>query len=306
MRRWPVVVVVSFLLALAAGLVWGVYGDDIRLALALRKCSSVWEKLHDYESDFRVDVKLGPLNPSVSGTVSYLRPHAYKLELGDRTRPGCIVVKRTQTAFVWFPDAKVAVDVEFRRESEGDAVLASQSPAPWVKQLGEGSKFRWVGKGEVSGRPCSVLELVPPQESAESGGSIAAPALGKQFAGIPFVGSWKRTRVSLDRNTGLPIRGEALKSDGAVLFSWTASNVRTNRGLSAGDFELDARGVRVVKRTYDPVHPERLFVPPGKGRSLLRQLGDALEEGAKEYLEGQTGDGSSRSLGGHVIEKLTH
>jgi len=149
---------------------------------------------------------------------------------------------------------------------------------------------------------------VPPQEVTGNGGLIVAPALGKRFADIPFVGSWKRTRVYLDRETGLPIRGEALKSNGAVLFAWSASNVRIDQGLSAGDFELDAKGVRVVKRTYDSAHPERLFLPPERGRSLLRRLGDALEEGAKEYLKDQIGDRSDRdqSLGGHVIEGLTH
>ncbi|MBM3472572.1 MAG: hypothetical protein FJX75_04770 [Armatimonadetes bacterium] len=308
MRGRLAAVALVVLAALAAGVVWRLYGNDIRLTLALRKCSSAWDRLRDYESDFRVDVKLGPLNPSVKGTVAYLKPHSYRLQLGDPGKPDCTVVKTAQNAYVSFPGTRLPLlEVEFAPEAEADSVVAGQLPRPWVEQLGQGSEFQWIGRDEVNGRACTVLELVPPSETTADGGLIVAPALGKQFTGIPLVGSWQRTRVYLDRKTGLPIRGEALKSNGALLFSWTASNVRIDQGLSASDFGLPSAGQRTVNRTYDPAHPERLFLPPERGRSLLRRLGDALEEGAKEYLEGEVGDrdGSGRSLGEHAIDQLT-
>jgi len=307
MRGWVVAAAVFVLLAVAAGVVWGIYGDDIRLALALRKCNAASDRLRDYQSDFRIEAKLGPLNPSVSGTIAYLRPDSYRLELGDPATPDCVLVRTAQAAYVSFPQTDLPVlEVEFPSDEEGDAVVGGQSPLPWIEQLGEGSRFQWVGRDEVSGRPCSVIELVPPTEATADEGLILAPALGRRFADIPLAGSWKRTRVYLDRETGLPIRGEALEDDGGVLFSWTASNVRTNQRLSGAEFTLHATSRRVVKRTYDPAHPERLFLPPTKGHSLLRRLGDALEQGAKGYLEDQIdGGGSDRSLREHVIEGLT-
>ena len=308
MRRWIVVVALGVLLALAAGIVCGVYGDDIRLAIALRQCNAARDRLRDYQSDFRVDAKLGPLNPSVSGTIAYLRPDSYRLELGDPGTPDCVLVKNAQAAYVSFPKTDLpVVEVEFPSDEEADAAVGSQSPLPWVEQLGEGSRFQWVGRDEVGGRRCSVVELVPPTEATADGGLILAPALGRRFADIPFVGSWNRTRVYLDRGTGLPIRGEALKGDGGVLFSWTASNVRVNQRLSDAEFGAAGNSARIIKRKYDPAHPERLFLPPTKGRSLLRRLGDALEQGAKDYLEDQIGgDSSGQSLGEHAIEGLTH
>jgi outer membrane lipoprotein-sorting protein len=307
MRRGIMLAGAIALVALAAGLAWAVYGDSLRAALAIRKCNTAWEKLRDYRSDFRVNVELGPLSATVEGAISYLKPHSYLLELGEPQNRDCIFLEKSATALVYFPDAGAAVEVEFAG-GEGQSVASSQSPRPWVEQLGQGTEVKWIGADEVNGRRCSVLELVPRPEITESGGAIAAPALGKRFADVPFVGSWKRTRVYLDRRTGLPIRGEALRSNGALLFEWTATNVQVNRGLSDGDFELDMKGVRVIKRKYDPAHPERLFVPPAKGRSLLKQFGEALEEGAKQYLKeqvGGSGDGG-KSLGEHVLDQLTH
>jgi hypothetical protein len=191
---------------------------------------------------------------------------------------------------VYFPGLKVAVQVEFAR---GDAVsvVSSQSPRPWLDQAAEATEVQWVGKRRVNGRKCAVLEFAPPSGSREDGLSTVSPALGARFADVPLIGDWKRTRLYLDDATGLPIRGEALKDNAAVLFSWTAANPQVDTGLTAQDFEFQPpEGVRVVKRTYDPAHPERLFLPPGKGRSLLRRLGDALEEGARDYLEGDAGE----------------
>ncbi|MBM3501748.1 MAG: hypothetical protein FJX74_24095 [Armatimonadetes bacterium] len=284
--RWQRVAVVGIgVVAVAAGIAAFVYQDQIRVALALWRCGAAWKRLRDYESDFRLEVRLGPLETTVRGHALYLKPDFYRLELGDPVEPRCVVVKRERTTCVSFPGTDLPlIEAQFPSDADGAAIAGSQSPLPWIEQLAWGGELRWVGQGTVDGRPCSVLELTIPAEVASDGRRMAAPALGSRYADLPFVGEWRRTRVYLDAETALPIRGEALKANGALLFSWTASNVQVDRGLSASDFNLHTTSPRVLKRTYDPAHPERLFLPPGTGRSLLRRLGDVLEDEVKEYL----------------------
>ena len=299
--RWGRVVGVALIgVVLAGGVVGYVYRDPIRVALAVRRCNAAWDNLRDYQSDFRVSVEFGPLRPSVKGRVAHLRPDAYRVDLGGETQPTCRVYASEQSTSVYFPEAKVAVRVRMR-EAEPAAVVGSQSPQPWLDQLAEATDVRWIGRDTVDGRPCGVFEFFPSSDGTDAGAAVATPALGRPLQDLPLLGDWTRTRVYLDDETGLPIRGEALDEDGGVLIRWTASNPQIDRGLSPRDFRFTPpKGVRIVEREYDPEHPERLFLPPDRGRSLLRRLGDALEAEAKEQLEGEPG----KSLGEHVLDEF--
>ena len=105
------------------------------------------------------------------------------------------------------------------------------------------------------------------------------PMLGERFRKVPFSRDWASTRLYLDRELGLPIRGEALKADGSPLLVWNARNLRVNIGLTQSDFRFQPEpGVKVLKRRYDPDHPEDLLIPPGKRREYLDRLERALRE----------------------------
>jgi len=222
-------------------------------------------------------VELGPRIVSAEGTVSYRKPGSYRIEIGGEDRSDCRIVGAGETAWVYFPDAETAVRVEFL---QGDvaSVLDDQSLKTWVDQAGEGLQARWLGTDTASHRKCDVIELLPPQQATENGLPVLAPAVGRRLGKVPFVGSWKRTRVYLDRKTHLPIRGDALKESGALVFTWRVRNLQVNPGLPESDFQFDPpKGVTVLQRKFDPEAPWTVFLPPVGHRSWLDRARDVLE-----------------------------
>ncbi len=289
MKKIVVVLVVVAILAIVGAVVWGVFGTSIRTATLLRKCQRAWDGLEDYKGDFEVSVEVGSISLPVRGTMWYMHPESYRLDLGGKQKKACSVYVHGDAAWLYVPGKKVAFEVQFTDFSPPE-VMRDHSVKPWVDQARNGSELELLESENFDGRACSVVEITPTQAAKAAGVRSAVPALGKRFDDSLFLGKWKRTRIYIDDETGLPTRAIALKENGGTLFSWAATDLEVNEGLDESDFAfVPPDGVKVRQRKYDPDHPESLFLPPeAKDSTLDKILGvveSGLEEGLKDIAE---------------------
>jgi hypothetical protein len=271
---WASIAVATLLLVVA----WLRWGDDLRARYVLWRCVRAWERVADYEARTDVSARVGLLKVTLGGTLAHRKPDAYRLDLGGGLVPKCRFTGVGDTAWVYFPQLKTALEVDF--ETGGAAQVAEgESVKPWVDEALKGARPAWLGTQVVNGRTCDVVALAPAPRAQSDGAPAIMPMLGERFRKVPFSRDWASTRLYLDRELGLPIRGEALKADGSPLLVWNARNLRVNIGLTQSDFRFQPEpGVKVLKRRYDPDHPEDLLIPPGKRREYLDRLERALRE----------------------------
>jgi len=255
MRRLVRVLVVLAILAIVVAIIWRLYGDQIRTRYVLFRCDSVWRTVKDFQTHVRAQVNQGPVSLTVSGEARYKVPDAFRLDLDQIVRTE--VIARGDRVWVVMPSLKAAAEVVFQRGSPVASALRSRRAGQWLKEAVRNPGTRVVGKVTVAGHRCYAVRVPAHEEPPPA----ATPA-----------GSGGHTMLYVDTRTLLPVQAVAIDENLTPFATLTLKDTRINQGFPDSDFDFrPSADTLVVRRVFDPEHPESLILPPvrderGKGR----------------------------------------
>ncbi len=246
MRRVVVPLVILCILAIAGALAWGRYGGQLYTKYVLLRCDRAWRGVRDVQAQATVQYMSHALGFTISGHARFKRPDALRLELDQMIKTE--LIGRGDKVWVYWPLLKTAIEVVFEKGSPLVENLRGRKADQWVKNLATNPRTRVVGKPLVSGRRCYLID-VP-----------AAPA-------TPEAKPSGRTLLYLDTRTLMPAQVVVSEGTGPPVLTVSLKDIKVNRGLPDSDFELGRpKGLLVVRRVFNPAHPESLLLPPLHGK----------------------------------------
>jgi len=246
MRRLIRLLAVLAILAIVVAVVWRLYGDQIHTRYVLFRCDRVWRNVKDFQTHVQAQVNQGSLSLTVSGEARFKVPDAFRLELDQIVRTE--IIARADKVWVTMPTLKAAVEVVFEKGSPVANALRSRRAGRWLNDAVRNPGTRVVGKATVTGHRCYAIRVPAAQEPAPAG-TPAGPA--------------GHTMLYVDTRTLLPVQAVAVGANLAPLATLTLKDTRINQGFPESDFDVKpSADWLVVRRVFDPEHPESLILPP--------------------------------------------
>lgn len=246
MRRVVVVVVILSILAIAVAVAWGRYGGQLYTKYVLLRCDRAWRGVRDVQALATVQYMSHALGFTISGNARFKRPDAFRLELDQMIKTE--LIGRGDQVWVYWPLLKTAIEVVFEKGSPLVENLRGRKVDRWVKDLAANPRTRVVGKPVVNGRRCYLID-VP-----------AAPT-------TPDAKPTGHTLLALDTQTLMPVQVVVSDDTGPPILTLSLKDIKVNRGLPDTDFELArSSDLLVVRRVFNPEHPESLLLPPLHGK----------------------------------------
>jgi outer membrane lipoprotein-sorting protein len=262
MRRLLKLLVVLAILAIVAAVIWRVCGDRIRTRYVLFRCDHVWRNMRDVQVHLRAQVNQAPLSLTVGGEARFKVPDAFRLDLDQIVRT--TVMGRGDQVWVVMPSVKAAVQVIFEKGSPVAAALRSRRAGQWLKEVVKNPGARVLGKTTAAGERCYAIRVPATQEPTPTGTPVSSAG---------------HTMLYVDTKTLLPVEIVALDANLTPVAMVTLEEMRINQGLPDSDFDFrPSADMLVMRRVFDPEHPESLILPPIGGSSSKAGRGPTWDD----------------------------
>ncbi len=241
MRRVVAVIVILAILAIAGAVAWQRYGGRLYTKYVLFRCDQAWRAVRDVEADVSAQYMSSELGFTVSGNARFKRPDAFRLELDQVIKTE--MIGKGDTVWVYWPRLRAAIEVVFEKGSPVIGALHGRKADQWVKTLARDPRTRVKGKQAVNGRPCYLIDM-PSTTNANA-----------------------HTLLYVDARSFMPAKVVAFDETGTPTVTLALEKVKLNQKLPDADFELpQSRKLLVVRRVFNPKHPESLLLPPLRGQ----------------------------------------